>query len=277
MKIPNLVANRKKIPILGLGTWQLKKEDCVNTIKTAIKLGYRHIDTAEIYFNENEIGNAVRESKVKREELFIATKVWSMHLTYKKVLKSFQKSIDKLKTNYIDLYLIHWPNRKIEIKETFRAFKELYSEGKIRSIGVSNFTVNHLKDALPVAKDLGIKIITNQVEFHPMLYQKELMEFCHKNKIIITAYSPLARGKILENEIINEIAGKYSKTPAQISLRWIIQKKLIAIPKATSEEHLRENMDIFDFNLNEDDMKKLDSITDQKRMVNPPFISDFDY
>lgn len=276
IKIPETkLNNRNKIPLLGLGTWKLKEETCVNIVEQAIKLGYKHIDTAEIYENENEIGRAI--SGFKREELFITSKVFSIpfSLEYDKILQACEKSLSRLKTNYLDLYLIHWP-RKSRYFNYLKAFKKLIDEGKIRAFGVSNFTINHLKDMIPVAENIGLKISMNQVEFHPLLYQKELLEFCKEKNILITAYSPLARGGVFENKIIQEIASKYNKTPGQISLRWILQKEMAAIPKASSEKHLIENLNIFDFILNKEDIKKIDNLNESKRIVSPVF-AQFDY
>ena len=318
MEIPKIRLNDgNEIPVLGLGTWHLNGESCIYAVKKAIEnfakfkkitkfsgepfenslnnsnlanyskfsieLGYRHIDTAEIYGNENEIGKAI--SGFNRKELFITSKVFPFmtsnilplpfSLTYKGILKACEKSLLRLKTDYLDLYLIHWP-RKNKNMEYLKACKKLIDDGKIKSFGVSNFTINHLKDMIPAAENLGLKISVNQVEFHPLLYQKELLEFCREQNIAITAYSPLARGRVFENKIIQEISSKYNKTPGQISLKWLLQKEMTAIPKASSEKHLIENLNIFDFILNEEDIKRIDNINENKRVVNPVF-AEFDY
>jgi 2,5-diketo-D-gluconate reductase B len=277
IKIPEIKLNNgKSIPALGLGTWQLKGAICINSVKGAIEIGYNHIDTAEIYGNEEEVGRAIKETGTLRKELFITSKKFPFQLTYNSVIKSCEKSLKKLSTDYLDLYLLHWPKRKKNMKY-LEAFKKLLDEGKIKSFGVSNFTIHHLKDILPITESLGLKISVNQVEFHPLLYQKELLEFCKEKNIVMTAYSPLARGMVYENDILREIGIKYNKTPGQISLRWLLQKNLVVIPKASSEKHLAENINVFDFKLKEEDIKKIDSISERKRLINPPFFGDFNY
>lgn len=265
------LSDGNRIPVLGLGTWELLGDECKEAIRMALNLGYRHIDTAEIYGNQKEIGIAIK--KFDRKKIFITSKVWRENLHYDNVIKSCNETLKDLQTDYLDLYLIHWPNRNIPLKETFKALEKLVDEGKIKSIGVSNFTINHLKDALKVAK---LPIIVNQIEFHPYLYQRDLLEFCNKNKIVITAYSPLGRGRLLSDKTILKIANKHEKTPAQICLRWELEKGIVVIPKASSEKHLKENMDIFDWKLDKEDINEIDSIGVQKRFVNPNF-SEFDY
>ncbi len=260
-----------KIPQLGLGTWQLTGRKCREAMLKALELGYRHIDTAWIYDNQEVIGKAIKESKIARDSLFITSKVWYDNLSYHDVLNQCQETLKQLQTDYLDLYLIHWPNNKIDMKETFKAMHELLQKGKVRNIGVSNFTVEHLEQARKLSKKISI----NQVEFHPYLYQKALLNYCNENKVTLTAYSPLGRGQILNDKTITEIAKKHNKSPAQICLRWLIQKDIIVIPKASSEHHLKNNLEVFDFSLKEKEMKLIDSIGIKKRMVNPGF-AEFD-
>ena len=171
-----------KIPQLGLGTWKLTGTECTNIVKKALEIGYRHIDTAEMYGNEEEIGEAIKESEVSRKDLFITSKIWPERgLDYEGVITSSNNSLEKLKTEYLDLYLLHWPQQHLDYEEIFRALRDLKKEGKIKSIGVSNFTVNHLKDIFSLTEKLGLEIIVNQVEFHPLLYQKELLDFCNQH------------------------------------------------------------------------------------------------
>ena len=257
-----------EIPAVGLGTWNLKGGKCRKVVKEAIKIGYRHIDTAEIYGNQRFIGQVVKD---KREEIFITSKVWIENLHYDDVLNACENSLKELKVEYIDLYLVHWPNRNVDIKETMLAMKKLLDDGLIRNIGVSNFTINHLKDALKI----GVNIVANQVEFHPYLYQKELLNFCKKNNILVIAYSPLGRGNLLKDQKIAEVAEKHGKTPAQVCLRWLYEKGIASIPKASSPKRLKENIEIFDFKLGKD-MDKIDRLNRNFRFVNPDF-SDFDY
>lgn len=264
-KIPTYkLRSNYEIPVLGLGTWELLGEKCRKAVIKALELGYKHIDTAEIYGNESEIGEAIRG--FSRGDIFITSKVMPDNLHYNNVLKSCEKTLRRLKTNYLDLYLIHWPNPNIPLKETFRAMKRLHEEGKVRSIGVSNFNINLLEKSL---EEEELPITVNQVEFHPYLYQKELLRFCKGHGIIFTAYSPLARGEIINNKIIQELGEKYKKTPAQISLRWVLQKETVVIPKASSEEHLKENMQIFGWEISEKDVEKIDSIGTRMRYVDP--------
>lgn len=264
-KIPTYkLRSNYEIPILGLGTWELLGEKCRNVVRKALELGYVHIDTAEIYGNESEIGEIIQD--FSREDIFITSKVMPDNLHYDNVLKSCEKSLRKLKTHYLDLYLIHWPNPNIPVKETFRAMKKLHEEGKVRSIGVSNFDINLLEKAL---EEEELPITVNQVEFHPYLYQKELLSFCKEHEIIFTAYSPLARGEIIKDKTIQELGKKYKKTPTQISLRWVLQKEAVVIPKAGSEEHMKENMEIFGWEISDKDVEKIDSIGTKMRYVDP--------
>jgi 2,5-diketo-D-gluconate reductase B len=259
--------NKVEMPILGLGTHLLTGEACRQTVKTAIELGYTSFDTAEYYSNHLEIGEAIKD--LDRSKLFITSKVWADQLKYDDVLKAFDKATRELGTNYLDLYLIHWPNKNIPLKETFEAFRKLYDGKKIRAIGVSNFTINLLEAAMLVSK---IPICVNQVEFHPFLFQNALLEFCNKHDIKIVAYSPVARGLVLSNSVLSEIAFKHNKTSVQVSLRWLIEKKIVAIPKASTREHLRENIDIFDFKLNKEEIAQIDSLP-QRRLMNPGFVN----
>lgn len=271
MNIPTIeLKDGNKIPILGLGTWQLTGKSCEQSVKDAISLGYNHIDTAEFYGNHKEIGRAIKNAD--RKKLFITSKVWYDNLKYDYVLKSCDKTLKDLGTNYLDLYLIHWPNNKIDMKETFDALKKLYDDKKIKSVGVSNFTIKHLEYALSVSK---VPIVVNQVEFHPYLYQKELLDFCNSNKIILTAYSPLARGKVFNEKKMTEISKKYKKTPGQITLRWMIDKNIVVIPKASSLNHLKSNMDVFDFKLSETDNIMIEALNKNERMINPGFAEFF--
>ncbi len=243
------------IPVLGLGTWKLTGSNCIEAVKTALKLGYRHIDTANIYGNQIGIGRAIKG--FPRKELYIVSKAWTSDLEYSNVLKSCQRALKELNTDYLDLFLIHWPSSDTPIEETLKGFKKLYDEGKIKNFGVSNFDINELKEAMEKTE---IPIANNQIEFHPYWYRKELLEFCKKNKISVTAYSPLGRKILLDEPVIKEISEKYGKTPAQILLRWALQKGTIIIPKASSEGHLKENMDVFDWKISEKDVGQIDSL-----------------
>ncbi len=254
-----------KIPAIGLGTWDLKGEGCIRAVKSALEIGYRHIDTAEMYENEAEIGKAI--SGFERKKLFITSKVMPKNLRYTDIIRSCNNSLDKLNTEYLDLYLIHWPSPEIPLKESIKAFKDLYEMGKIKNFGVSNFSIDLLEEAINISKSLNLKIATNQVEFHPFLYQKALLDFCNKNNIAITAYCPIARGHVLDNKTLIEIGKRHNKTAAQVSLRWLIQKGIIVIPKASSIRHLKENIDIFGIELSKEEVAKIDNIKERIRIV----------
>lgn len=260
------------IPRLGLGTWQLEGEICYQTTKDALEIGYRHIDTAHIYGNHVEIGKAIKDSGIDREKLFITSKLWRNEMSEEDVKPAFLRALGELQTDYIDLYIIHWPNHTIPIKSTIAALANLKKEGLIKHFGVSNFTINHLKDALEASQEIDI----NQVEFHPSLNQKELLEFCNLNKIKLTAYSPIGHGKDLDVPLIIEMAKKYSKTPAQICINWCLQKGLVTIPKASSKARLQENYDAQLFTLSPQDIALIDDLNLNNRYINPSF-GEFNY
>lgn len=267
-----LLKSGYSIPVLGLGTWLMNGRECFDAVLTALENGYRHIDTASAYENEDDIGQAISISALKREELFITSKVWYQKLRYKDVLDQCNSTLEKLRTDYLDLYLIHWPNKFIPLQETFRAFEHLLEEHKIRSIGVSNFTVNHLAEAL---KSTVLPISVNQVEFHPFLYQKDVLDFCKENGITLTAYSPLARGKVFESDILQKIALKKDTGPGQVSLAWLLKKGLVVIPKSSSEEHIISNLQALSINLTDEESALIDTLTNQQRIINPSW-AEFD-
>ncbi|OKY78590.1 MAG: Aldo/keto reductase family enzyme ARA1 [Candidatus Methanohalarchaeum thermophilum] len=258
-----------KIPKIGFGTWKIRGEKCTESVKDALDIGYRHIDTAQFYKNEEEVGKAIKKSSIDRKEIFLTTKVWRTNLSYKKVKETTNRSLDKLKTNYVDLLLIHWPNKSIPIEETMNAFIELVNEGKVKNIGVSNYTAELLEK---LVKECKYPIFCDQVEFHPYNSQEKLLNFCQKEDILLTAYSPLARGDVGESNLLKEIGKKYDKTPYQISLRFLIQhEKVVALPKAEKREHRLSNIDIFDFELSESEMDKIKTLDKGKRKVSPSF------
>ncbi|KEK26033.1 aldo/keto reductase [Bacillus gaemokensis] len=250
--------NGVTMPMLGLGVYKAKEgEEVKQAIKTALEVGYRSIDTATVYENESGVGEAIRKSGIAREELFITTKVWNDDQGYETTLQAFEKSLQRLQMDYVDLYLIHWPIRGKYI-DTYRALEKLYEEGKVRAIGVSNFHQHHLEQLL---QNCNVKPMVNQVELHPMLAQFELRDFCQNKQIQMEAWSPLMRGgEVFHHPIIQELAEKYGKTPAQIILRWDVQSGIVTIPKSVTPSRIKENFTIFDFALTEDEIKQIDTL-----------------
>ncbi|EWG12386.1 aldo/keto reductase [Cytobacillus firmus] len=264
--------NGVEMPQFGLGVYKVENGlQIENTVKDAIDLGYRLIDTAAFYENEEGVGKAIKESGVPREELFITTKVWNTAQGYDQTLTAFDNSLKKMGLDYIDLYLIHWPV-KGKYLETWRALEKLYKDGKARAIGVSNFQIHHIKDILENASE---KPAVNQVELHPLLSQEDLRAFCGEHNIKVQAWSPIARGRVLEDNAIKEIAEKHGKSAAQIILRWHLQNGIMVIPKSVKKDRLRENADIFDFGLTEDEMRQLNALNNNHRFGADPDNFDF--
>jgi methylglyoxal/glyoxal reductase len=254
--------NGVMIPRLGLGVYQsLPGQVTQKAVEYALKIGYRHIDTARIYGNESDVGAALRKSGIKREDAFITTKLWNSDHGYETALKACDDSLKRLGLKYLDLYLIHWPVSEIR-NESWTALTKLLKDGKCRSIGVSNYTIQHLTELL---EDADVVPMVNQVEFSPFLYQKQLLDYCEKNKIQLEAYSPLTQGEKLNHPRIQQIAKKHDKTPAQVLIRWSLQHNLVTIPKSVREERIRENSQVFDYNLTSEDMRTLDSLDENFR------------
>jgi len=254
--------NGVKMPIMGLGVFKVEDGNVVTeAVKAAIQNGYRSIDTASFYDNEAGVGKGIKESGVPREDLFITTKVWNSDHGYENTLKAFDISLEKLGLEYLDLYLIHWPVRGKYV-ETWKALEKLYHEGKVKAIGVSNFNIHHLEDIL---REGEVKPVINQVEYHPHLTQVELREFCEREGIQLEAWSPLKKGELLGDPVIQRLAEKHQKTPAQIILRWDIQNNVLTIPKSIKEHRIIENADIFDFSLEEEDMQEINGLNINSR------------
>lgn len=256
-----------KIPVLGFGTWQLTRDICRESVLKALEGGYRHIDTADVYGNHKEIAKAIKQSNINRSELFITSKVWRSELKKDLVLYAGERFLEELDTDYLDLLLIHWPNSSVPIQETLTAFQELKTKGLIKSYGVSNFTKTHLEEI----KNLGLEITVNQVEFHPSLNQKELKKYCDKNNIVITAFSPIAQGQDLKLPLILELSKKYKKSTSQVILNWLISKNIVAIPRSSNINHIKDNFGTLKWHLNPDDIKKIDNIGSNNRLNNPSF------
>lgn len=254
--------NNVEMPYLGLGTYQADSEqEVVDAIKYALEMGYRHIDTASIYKNEEGVGRGISESPVARNELFVVSKVWNTDQGYESTLKAFEASLKRLNLDYLDLYLIHWPVAG-KYKDTWRALEKLYKEKRIRAIGVSNFMHHHLEDLLETAE---IVPMVNQMEFHPYLVQQGLIDFCHSKGIQYEAWSPFMQGKLFELDFCDALAEKYNKSKAQIILRWNLQKGVVTIPKSVHEKRIWSNAAVFDFELSKEDMDYLDSLERGKR------------
>ena len=259
--------NGVEIPQFGLGVYLTKSgTECVNAVMWALEAGYRHIDTAKAYHNEKEVGEAVRDSGIKREEIFITTKLWNNDHGYETTLKAFDTSLKTLNTKYIDLYLIHWPV-KDKRKDSWKALEKIYESGYCRSIGVSNYMINHLEELFSYANVIPV---INQVEFSPYNYQKDLLDVCNKNKIILEAYSPLTRMEKLTDTKLVPIAEKHNKTTAQVLIRWAIEHDLVVIPKSARKKRIIENAAIFDFSLDKSDMKILDDLDEGFRVAWDP-------
>jgi methylglyoxal/glyoxal reductase len=260
------LSNGVKIPKLGFGTYKIENgKQTMEAVKTALEVGYRHIDTASMYNNEEGVGKAIKESGIPREEIFITSKVWNTDQGFENTIKAFQASIERLGTEYLDLYLIHWP--KPLFKETWRAIEKLYKDGRLRSIGVSNFREHHLLDLMETAK---IRPMVNQVEFHPQLSQPELLKFCREYHIQVVAWGPLMRGGLYKVIQLKELSEKYNKTVAQIVLRWDIQQGIVTIPKSKTPERIQSNAEIFDFELSEEDMQKIAMLNTGERIGPDP-------
>ena len=250
------LANGVDIPSIGFGTYKLGEEqEVIDKVKLALNLGYRQIDTASFYGNEEGVGKGIAESGVDRKDIFLVTKLWNDEHGYEETINAFNKSIKRLGVDYLDLYLIHWPNKLNS--ETWRAFEDLYKEGKVRAIGVCNFKIGHLEELKKTAK---IMPMVNQIEIHPCKTQKETIEYCNENNIQVVAWGPIMRGKIFSLPLMLELSEKYNKSIAQITLRWHIQNGVIPIPKSSNEERIKANIDIFDFDISSEDIKKIDEL-----------------
>jgi diketogulonate reductase-like aldo/keto reductase len=253
--------NGAKIPQLGLGVYLTKPSQCVDACLWAFEAGYRHIDTASMYGNEKEVGEAVKRSGIKREDIFVTTKLWNDDHGYEKAQKAFDKSFKNLGFDYLDLYLIHWPGTA-KRKEAWKALEKIYDSGRCRAIGVSNYMIHHLEELFSYA---NIIPAVNQVEFHPFLYIKSLLDFCKKHKIAFEGYSPLARMKKNDDLLIKKMMRKYSKTYSQIMIKWSLQHDVITIPKSSNRGRILENADVFDYEISDEDMNLLNGLDQSLR------------
>ncbi len=251
--------NGRSMPALGLGTWDLRGSACASAVKRALGLGYRHIDTAEMYGNEEEIARGIAQSGLPRRDLFLTTKVWTSHHRAKDFIAAAEASLKRLKTDYVDLLLIHWPNSAVPLEETLGALCQTAKDGKALGIGVSNFSAELLGQSLSIA---DVPVVCDQVPYSLPENQDPLLALAGKEKIVVCAYTPLGRGSFLSHPELMETGRKHGKTPAQVALRWLVQQEgVAAIPKAASEKHLKENLEIFDFSLDPADLKRLSRLS----------------
>ena len=260
------------VPKLGFGTWEILGRDCEEGVTDALEIGYRHIDTAQAYDNEAEVGKALAASAVPRQELFLTTKLWRDQFHPDRVRASTEGSLEKLQVNCVDLLLLHWPNEDVPLEHTLAALADVRDEGLIKHFGVSNFPVGLLNEALSVAP-----IFADQVEFHPYLDQQPLVDRAVEKDFMVTAYSPLARGRVPEDPVLREIGDRHGKTAGQVALRWLLDKPNVAtIPKASSHERRVENFEIFDFQLTDEDRAQIDGLASGDRIVSPRWAPDWD-
>jgi methylglyoxal/glyoxal reductase len=264
------LSNGVEIPMLGFGTFKIPDDQAAEVVKNAIIGGYRHIDTAAVYRNEIGVGKGIKDSHVAREDIFLTTKCWNDDQGYQSALEAFEKSCQRLQTNYIDLYLIHWP--KPLNSATWKAFEELYQQGRIRAIGVSNFHQHHFEELMKTAI---IKPMVNQIEYTPRLTQKPLKTYLESEGVAMESWSPLMRGKISEIELLKNLSAKYGKTVAQIVIRWNIDTDVIVIPKSVTLQRIKENFDIFDFHLSQDDIEAINLLN--KNLRTGPDPDNFDF
>ena len=260
-------ARGARILALGLGTWQMSGETCREAVREALALGYRHLDTAQMYDNEADVGAGLEAAGVPREEVFLTTKVWMDQLAPQALKTAAAESLKRLRTDYVDLLLIHWPNPEVPLGESLGAMAELRDAGRVRHIGVSNFNVALMREAM---EDHGAEIICNQVEYHPFLSQRPVLDYARARGAAVTAYCPLARGEAAGDPTLERIAAKHGKTSAQVALRWLLQQDgVAAIPKAAKSEHLRANLEVFDFALDDDDLAAIDRLPGDRRQIDP--------
>jgi 2,5-diketo-D-gluconate reductase B len=254
-------ANGAKIPAIGLGTWELRGRACARLVEQALRLGYRHIDTAQVYENEREVGDGLRASGIRRDDIFVTTKVWTTHFAPNDLERSTKESLSKLHLSEVDLLLLHWPNPRVPLQETLAGLAHAKQLGLTRHIGVSNFTVALIEEAVAACPE---PLVCDQVEFHPYLDQTKVLDACARNGMAVVAYSPIAKGRIKSDRTLARIGQTYGKTAAQVCLRWLVQQNVSAIPRTSRIERLSENLDIFDFELSDEEMRRISGMGSAK-------------
>ncbi len=270
------LANGQTIPVIGFGTYKLAEgAETIDAVTEALNVGYRHIDTAQVYGNETSVGQAINESDVPRSDIFLTTKLWNTVLTYEKAMETFEESLQRLQQDYVDLLLIHWPN-PVQVRENdawvernkdvWKAMEDLYQAGKVKAIGVSNFRQHHLDKLLETAE---IVPMVNQIKLAPGLEEADLVAYCRDKGMILEAYTPLGRGTVLESDVISQMTEKYGKTNVQIALRWSLDKGFLPLPKSATLKNIASNLDVFDFELSEEDIETLNTLEGISEYVDP--------
>jgi diketogulonate reductase-like aldo/keto reductase len=254
-------ANGARIPAIGLGTWELRGRSCARLVEQALRLGYRHIDTAQVYENESEVGEGLRASGISRDDVFVTTKVWTTHFAPNDLERSTKESLARLRLAEVDLLLLHWPNPRIPLQETLGALAHVKKLGMAKHIGVSNFTVALIEQAVAACPE---PLVCDQVEYHPYLDQTKVRQACVKNGMALVAYSPVAKGRIKNDKALARIGENYRKTAAQVCLRWLVQQNVAAIPRTSKIERLSENIEIFDFELSGEEMRRISAMGSAK-------------
>ena len=245
------------LPLVGMGTYKLEGDAVRDPVHAALDAGYDHVDTAEGYMNEDALGDALAASDVDRDDVFLTSKVLPKNLAYESVIRACEDTLDALGTDYLDCYLVHWPNPAISMRETLDAMATLHDRGLVRNVGVSNFSTYQLGVALHIS---DVPIAVNQIEHHPYLQRPDLVEFCQANDVVVEAAAPVARSSVLDDDVIADIAEKHERTPAQVVLRWAVEKDVVVLPKSSDSEHIRENHDVFDFELDAADRERIDEL-----------------
>jgi 2,5-diketo-D-gluconate reductase B len=263
---PVVEANGARIPLLGLGTWELRGRTCARIVEQALRLGYRHIDTAQIYDNEQDVGTGLRASAVKRDDVFITTKIWPSHFAPRDLQRSAKESLVRLRLSEVDLLLLHWPNPHVSLAETLGALCNVKRDGLARHIGISNFTVALVEEAVRLASE---PLVCNQIEVHPFLDQTKVIDACRRHALAVVAYSPIARGQAARDPVLIEIGKQHGKSAVQVCLRWLVQQEIVVIPRTAKVERLSSNAAIFDFTLTEEEMARIGKLAHARgRVVN---------